>query len=140
RQQRFHLSIRDGRRTCRPGRSRHFRLEPHHRHRGHVLGHGPHRRFFPPCGNRIDLNSIDADETAPGYQGFTFIGDAAFSRPGEVRAVAASEARTFIVSLNTDSDREPEAAIRVTIGDYGPGITVTPAASWFVPWVAEHPL
>ena len=96
--------------------------------------------FSPIDGDRIDLNSIDADETAPGYQGFTFIGADAFSRPGEVRAVGASEARTFIVSLNTDSDPEPEAAIRVTTGDYGPGITVTPAASWFVPWVADHPL
>jgi serralysin len=95
--------------------------------------------FSPLGGDRIDLNRIDADETAPRNQGFTFIGDAAFSLPGQVRAVAG-DAWNFIVSLNTDSDLDPEAAIRVTVNDYGHGITVTPDASWFVPWVAEHPL
>jgi Ca2+-binding RTX toxin-like protein len=98
--------------------------------------------FFPIGESRdqIDLTAIDADETATGYQGFTFIGDAAFSRPGQVRAVSASDAWNFIVSLNTDADLEPEAAIWVTTVDYGHGIRVTPDASWFVPWMAEHPL
>jgi Ca2+-binding RTX toxin-like protein len=100
--------------------------------------------FFPLGQGRdhIDLNTIDADERDLGkYQGFTFIGNLDFSEPGQVRWASAGDAWTFIISLNTDTDLEPEAAIRVTTVGYDHGsITVTPDASWFVPWVADHPL
>jgi Ca2+-binding RTX toxin-like protein len=102
----------------------------------HIVDFSP----FGLEGDRIDLNSIDADETATGYQGFTFIGDDDFSGPGQVQVVDEGDGWNFIVSLNTDSDLDPEAAIRVSTPDYGHGISITPHANWFVPWVAEHPL
>jgi Ca2+-binding RTX toxin-like protein len=96
--------------------------------------------FDPIGGEQIDLTRIDANETVTRSQGFTFIGDADFSRPGQVRAVDVGDGWNFIVSLNTDSDLDPEAAIMVSTFDYGHGIGITPDASWFVPWVADHPL
>jgi serralysin len=87
-------------------------------------------------GDRIDLNAIDANETVTGYQPFTFIGGADFSAPGQVRVIA--DGWDFIVGLNTDTDPEAEAAIRVSI--YPDDLPVAPDRSWFVPWVADHPL
>jgi Ca2+-binding RTX toxin-like protein len=88
-------------------------------------------------GDRIDLNAIDADTTVGGYQPFTFIDDADFWAPGQVQVTA--DGTDFIVSLNTDTDYlDAEAAIRVSMYPYDPH--TVPDSSWFVPWVADHPL
>ena len=51
-------------------------------------------------GDRIDLNTIDAQAGVVGNQDFTFIGGAAFSAEGQVR-FASSGGHTFIEANTT---------------------------------------
>jgi Ca2+-binding RTX toxin-like protein len=77
--------------------------------------------------DRIDLRSIDADETMAGNQNFTFAGQitsSGFTAPGQI-LFQQDTGSTFTLLLNTDSDWQHEAAIIVNI-------TVTPDASWFL--------
>ena len=74
-------------------------------------------------GDVLDLHLIDADETLPGDQAFTFNGLAQFTGPGQIYYFT-NAADTYIL-LNTDADPDHEMAIRVN------GVhTVT--ANWFV--------
>jgi Ca2+-binding RTX toxin-like protein len=76
-------------------------------------------------GDRIDLRPIDANQTAPGNQDFTFLTDegAAFTGAGQLRWVR--DGGDTLISLNTDADLDSEANIRIS-GYH------TPDASWFV--------
>jgi serralysin len=71
----------------------------------------PARRLFPGNSDRIDLSLIDADSTIAGNQAFTFIGDAFFTAPGQIRAF--SDKTDTLILLDTDSDAEHETIIRV---------------------------
>jgi Ca2+-binding RTX toxin-like protein len=90
--------------------------------------------FRAADGDLIDLDSVDADVYAPGYQDFTFIGAAAFTLnaatpdptdlvPGEIRYYHAG-GDTFI-EMQTGKSGDIEGVIRIA------GM-VTPEASWFV--------
>ena len=58
----------------------------------------------------LDVSRIDADQTAPGNQAFTFIGDAAFSgTAGELRYQRLGDG--LIVSADADGDREADMAV-----------------------------
>jgi Ca2+-binding RTX toxin-like protein len=77
-------------------------------------------------GDQIDLLAVDANETVNGTQGFSFIGTAEFSAPGQIRYFNFGN-DTYIV-LNTDNDpNDNEAAIHVA------GLQ-TPDDSWFAHW------
>jgi serralysin len=77
--------------------------------------------FSRADGDRVLLSLIDA-KTVAGNQAFAFIGTAAFTAPGQIRAVhSGGETR---ILLNTDRDTASEAVVRVS------GLqTVT--ADWF---------
>jgi trimeric autotransporter adhesin len=62
-------------------------------------------------GDTLAFNLIDADETIAGDQAFTFIGDAAFTAAGQIRAYT-NGGNTFI-QLNTDADLAYEATLKV---------------------------
>ncbi len=53
----------------------------------------------------LDVSRIDADQTAPGDQAFTFIGDAAVQRHGRRAALPAAGRRGLLVSADADGDR-----------------------------------
>ncbi|MGH6770773.1 MAG: calcium-binding protein [Xanthobacteraceae bacterium] len=78
---------------------------------------------FSPSEDRIDLASVDANQTRSGNQAFEFIGTAAFSQPGQVRWFTSSTETKIL--LNTDRDSGFEAMIRI-VGLHQPD------ASWFV--------
>jgi hypothetical protein len=52
-------------------------------------------------GDRIDLQGIDADPTAPGDQAFTFVGDIRIV--GEVGYIVGTV--STVIYVNTDADR-----------------------------------
>ncbi|WP_201838276.1 PQQ-dependent sugar dehydrogenase [Microvirga zambiensis] len=62
-------------------------------------------------GDRIDLKLVDADSRKKGDQKFSFIGDKAFTKAGQVR-VEKTKKETFVY-LNTDSDKAAEAVIKL---------------------------
>jgi serralysin len=62
-------------------------------------------------GDMIDLIAVDGNDMAPGDQGFTFIGRAGFTGPGQIR-YEDWRGNTYIY-VNTDADRDFEAGIRV---------------------------
>jgi Ca2+-binding RTX toxin-like protein len=79
--------------------------------------------FNAAQGDSIDVHSIDANATLAGNQAFAFIGEAAFSAPGQIRYYD-NGVDTFI-ELNTGNDLAADAAIHLS------GLH-TPDASWFV--------
>ncbi len=93
-------------------------------------------RFDRSEGDRIDLARIDADTGLAGDQHFAFIGGAAFTTAGQVRAVALdaaghpaadpSAATALLIQMNTGGTPDAEMEILVQ------GWTGQPAASWFV--------
>lgn len=64
------------------------------------------------AGDRIDLSLMDADATVGGRQKFSFIGTAAFTRPGQVRWQNLPTGT--LIQLNTDRDTAPEMEIELT--------------------------
>ena len=64
---------------------------------------------------RIDLREIDADVSAGGNQAFRFIGDAPFTRAGQVHAEATTDG-DFLVSGNVDRDLDADFAFVVHTG------------------------
>lgn len=80
--------------------------------------------FSRASGDRIHLAAIDANTELAGNQAFTFIGNQAFSAPGQIRAIQPTSGDTILV-FNTDSDSAYEGLIRIS------GVhTVT--TDWFV--------
>ncbi len=75
-------------------------------------------------GDRIDLSTIDANTVNPNdhvNQKFAFVGNAAFSGPGQVHAIASGAGDTLI-QANTDADKATaELEILVKDGDSDPG-------------------
>jgi len=63
------------------------------------------------AGDRIDLSTIDADNTLGGDQAFTFIGAAAFTAAGQVRAVGGGT--TWMVQADVDGDGTADLTIAV---------------------------
>jgi Ca2+-binding RTX toxin-like protein len=64
---------------------------------------------FDAAEDRMELYSIDADETVEGRQAFSFIGNAEFSAPGQVRFTI--EGDDTVVYLNTRGDLAADAVI-----------------------------
>ena len=64
------------------------------------------------AGDRIGLSAIDADSNLAGEQAFTFIGSAAFSGAGQVRAVNMGSQNT-IVSADIDGDGGADLLIKL---------------------------
>ncbi|MDW8445546.1 MAG: calcium-binding protein [Acetobacteraceae bacterium] len=62
--------------------------------------------------DRIDLSPIDADGGTNGKQGFTFIGTAAFSARGQLRAVPLGS--DTLIEANVSGDLAPDFAILLT--------------------------
>ncbi|WP_201830396.1 PD40 domain-containing protein [Microvirga zambiensis] len=62
-------------------------------------------------GDKIDLKLVDADTKKKGDQKFSFIGDKAFTKAGQVR-VEKTKKETFVY-LNTDNDKAAEAVIKL---------------------------
>ena len=82
--------------------------------------------FNPLEGDKIDLQDIDANETATGNQSFKFIGSNSFDAPGQIRFDWSWSTNELYIWLNTDNDQSAEMGIIV---DYtGP----LPDAGWFV--------
>ena len=80
--------------------------------------------FSRASGDRIHLAAIDANTGLAGNQAFTFIGNQAFSAPGQIRVIQPKTGDTILV-FNTDSDSAYEGLIRIS------GVhTVT--QDWFV--------
>ncbi len=67
--------------------------------------------FRGGLGDRLDLRLVDANAKARGDQKFAFIGEAEFTRAGQVRYEHTS--RDTWVYLNTDADASAEATIRL---------------------------
>jgi Ca2+-binding RTX toxin-like protein len=67
--------------------------------------------FRGGLGDRLDLRLVDANVKARGDQKFAFIGEAEFTRAGQVRYEHTST--DTWVYLNTDADASAEAAIRL---------------------------
>jgi Ca2+-binding RTX toxin-like protein len=67
---------------------------------------------FGQGSDKIDLFTIDANTGLGGNQAFTFIGSAAFSAPGQVRAIQSNG--NTLVQLSNDGDTSPEMAITLT--------------------------
>jgi hypothetical protein len=67
--------------------------------------------FSGRAGDRINLKLVDANAKARGDQAFSFIGEAAFTKAGQVRYETA-RSYTY-VSLNTDADAAAEAVIKL---------------------------
>jgi Ca2+-binding RTX toxin-like protein len=75
-------------------------------------------------GDRIIVNSMDANSVVAGFQGWTFVGaTTSFTAPGQI-GVSSDGVDTFIL-FNSDTDAIHEAAIRVL------GVQ-TVDVSWFV--------
>ena len=64
------------------------------------------------AGDKIDLSLMDADATVGGRQKFSFVGTAAFTRPGQVRWQNLPTGT--LIQLNTDRDATPELEIELT--------------------------
>lgn len=62
-------------------------------------------------GDRIDLSAIDADPTLEGDQAFAFIGEDAFSAPGQVRYYHDPIDYGTVVYVNTNDDPSAEMEI-----------------------------
>ncbi|MGC5198655.1 calcium-binding protein, partial [Aphanothece microscopica] len=78
------------------------------------------------AGDRIDLSAIDADGIAGnGDTAFTFIGTAAFTALGQVRAVNTSGS-TWRIELNGSGSLAADAAITLSGGP------ATSSADWFI--------
>jgi Ca2+-binding RTX toxin-like protein len=67
--------------------------------------------FRGGLGDRLDLRLVDANAKARGDQAFAFIGEAAFTKAGQVRYEHTSN--DTWVYLNTDADASAEATIRL---------------------------
>jgi Ca2+-binding RTX toxin-like protein len=63
--------------------------------------------------DQIDLAQIDADPASPGKQGFSFIGDAAFSSTNATGQLRFDPA-THMLYASIDADTDAEMAIQVT--------------------------
>lgn len=63
--------------------------------------------------DRIDVADIDAKTAVAGNQAFTFIGSAAFSAAGQIRAYFDTQSQDTIVMFNTDNDRTAEMVLRI---------------------------
>lgn len=67
---------------------------------------GPSRRDtitdFVPGEDRIDLSALDANTTLPNDQAFVFIGSAAFTGPGQVRAVVSAGNTRILANVDTN--------------------------------------
>lgn len=81
------------------------------------------RDFASWQGDVLNLRYIDADATRAGNQNFQFVGEGAFTAPGQVRYGHVGK-ETWIY-LNTDGDASPEAVLRLA-GSH------EPQANWFV--------
>ena len=84
---------------------------------------GPDRIFDWNAGDKINLAGIDADSTLAGDQAFVFIGAAAFSGAGQLRAVSGTDT---VVTADLDGDGAADFRINLT-GNH------TLAAGSFVP-------
>jgi Ca2+-binding RTX toxin-like protein len=82
---------------------------------------------FDKDGNdRIDLSFIDTDEVTLDDQAFTFIGEAAFTGPAQVRYVINANTGDVEIQGNLDADDTPELVIKlidasgdpITAGDF----------------------
>jgi hypothetical protein len=69
------------------------------------------RHFRGGPGDRLDLRLVDANAKARGDQAFAFMGEAAFTKAGQVRYEHTSS--DTWVCLNTDADASAEATIRL---------------------------
>ncbi|QRM30659.1 PQQ-dependent sugar dehydrogenase [Microvirga sp. VF16] len=67
--------------------------------------------FSGRSGDRIDLKLVDADTKKRGDQKFSFIGEKAFTKAGQVR-YEKTKKETYVY-LNTDSDKAAEAVIKL---------------------------
>jgi Ca2+-binding RTX toxin-like protein len=79
--------------------------------------------FNPAQGDKIDLSNVDANILVSGNQAFTFIGQAAFTGPGQINFVQVGG--ETIIQMQIGQDPDVEGIIRIA------GL-VTPDASWFV--------
>lgn len=61
--------------------------------------------------DHIDLSAIDASDAVPGDQSFTFIGNAAFTAEGQIRAVRSG--LDTVLYVNTSGDSVAEFSIRL---------------------------
>jgi len=62
-------------------------------------------------GYKIDLSAVDANSATRRDDNFTFIGEAAFTKPGQVRFEQVG-LNTYVY-LNTDADSAAEAVIKL---------------------------
>jgi Ca2+-binding RTX toxin-like protein len=85
--------------------------------------------FNPLEGDKINLQMIDANETAtgPNNESFKFIGSGAFDAPGQIRFDWSWSTNELFIWLNTDNN--PSTA---EMGIIVPFTGVMPDASWFV--------
>ncbi|TXN21514.1 MULTISPECIES: heparin lyase I family protein [Methylobacterium] len=66
-------------------------------------------------GSKIDVSAIDANTLITGRQGFTFVGNAAFSgTAGELRTERSSQAGCLLVTADVNGDRT--ADMRILVG------------------------
>ncbi|MFO1070925.1 MAG: hypothetical protein U1E14_20580 [Geminicoccaceae bacterium] len=69
-----------------------------------------------PAGkDRIDVSAIDANRLVSGNQQFTFIGDDAFTAPGQLHVRDTSRGKW--VEVNNDGDLDADLVIRVLLHD-----------------------
>jgi hypothetical protein len=73
--------------------------------------------------DKIDLSAIDANSGMDGNQAFAFIGDAAFSAAGQVRASYDSTSGVWSVEGDIDGDGKADFLILVTRSDAQPFVT-----------------
>ena len=76
--------------------------------------------------DRIDLSAIDANTGVAGDQGFTWIGTAAFSGAGQLRAETLS---VGVYSIRGDVNGDGVADLAITVNVAG---IATPEAAWFL--------
>ncbi|HEX8579958.1 MAG TPA: M10 family metallopeptidase C-terminal domain-containing protein [Allosphingosinicella sp.] len=72
------------------------------------------------AGDRIGLTALDANSTAGGNQAFSFIGSAAFTGAGQVRATYDANTNLWTVSGDIDGDGTADFQINVMRTDNGP--------------------
>jgi Ca2+-binding RTX toxin-like protein/gas vesicle protein len=58
--------------------------------------------FFLAQGDRIDVSTLDADAVLAGNQSFSFIGSAAFTGAGQVRAVSQADRQIIAFNVNAN--------------------------------------
>ncbi|SOB78818.1 type I secretion C-terminal target domain (VC_A0849 subclass) [Sphingomonas guangdongensis] len=66
-------------------------------------------------GDRIDLSAMDANSTVAGTQSFSFIGSAAFSAAGQVRAT--NSGATWTIQADTDGNGIADLSMIVIVAD-----------------------